>query len=127
MLFRSVKSILTKLSTGDSPIVVDDLVMSPTYTKDLAAAVIDILHSGDTGTFHIANSGSCTWYEFACEIARQSGYSNVPVIRKSVKDMGGARRPAYSVLSSSRRTALRSWQDALAAYLDEAVAKDGII
>ncbi len=120
-----VKSILAKLSQGDSPAVVDDLIMSPTYTKDLAAEVVDIIQSGETGTFHAANSGSCSWYEFACEIAKQSGHSNVPIYRQPATNTGAARRPAYSALSSSRRPALRSWEEALAEYLIEAKAKEG--
>ena len=118
-----VKSIIAKLSMGESPLVVDELTMSPTYTRDLASEVIDIVKSGQTGTFHAANSGSCSWYEFACEIAEQSGYADVPIYRQPAGYTGIAKRPAYSVLASSRRPPLRSWKRALADYLQEAKAK----
>ena len=50
--------------------VVNDQRGSPTYAKDLAEPLICLIEKGKTGIYHIANSGSCTWFEFAGEIFR---------------------------------------------------------
>ncbi|MBM2827436.1 MAG: rfbD [Dehalococcoidia bacterium] len=114
-----VETIRTRLGRGDELKVVDDLEMSPTYTMDLAQAVLETVSSQPYGTYHITNSGSCTWYDFACDIARRIGFDPAAVGRQSASALSGARRPAYSVLGSSKRASLRPWQEALLAYLEE--------
>ena len=53
--------------------VVDDQVGSPTYTKDLAAAVDLLIDQNAQGIFHITNRGSCSWHQFAVKILQESG------------------------------------------------------
>jgi len=100
--------------------VVDDLVMSPTYAGDLAEAIALLLHNKKHGLYHITNSGSCSWKQFAEEIFRQM---QLEVFVKPCKsaDRDRARRPKNSVLLNTRFETefkkLRPWQDALAEYL----------
>jgi len=62
-----VRSIIAKmLEPGDGPIpIVNDQRSKPTYTSDLTNAILKLINTDHRGTFHIANTGSATWYEFA--------------------------------------------------------------
>jgi len=104
--------------------VVDDQTGSPTYTRDLASAIKKLIERRAFGRYHITNSGSCTWYEFAVAIMRRAGAPgrtiNTTVSSKLARP---ARRPAYSVLDNRayvRATgeSLRGWEEALAEYFE---------
>jgi dTDP-4-dehydrorhamnose reductase len=104
--------------------VVADQFGSPTYTRDLAAAIRDLIRADARGIVHITNTGCCSWFEFACEILRQAGRDSVRVLPITTDQANRpARRPAYSVLSPASLNAykitLRSWQEATGAYLAE--------
>ncbi len=102
-----------------------DQIVSPTYTHDLAQAVLKLVeHPKLTPRiYHLVNEGECTWYEFTKAIYEQM---NLNVIVRPV-DRGGMsgemRRPLYSVLANDRARELGvvmpSWRDALHRYLDE--------
>ena len=101
--------------------VVADQIGSPTYTKDLASAIRELVRLDAHGILNITNSGTCSWFEFAKETLQRAGRST-PVLPITSAEAGRpARRPAYSVLSpkasSTCGIALRSWQEALQAYL----------
>lgn len=102
--------------------VVSDQSGSPTYAKDLASALVRLAMQPEHGIFHVTNSEHCTWYEFACEIVRLSGFSaRVEPIRTDEYPLP-ARRPAYSVLDNTRfcaitGKALRTWREAIAEYM----------
>ena|ERR1700722_6440351 len=103
--------------------VVSDQIGSPTYTRDLAGAIRDLVRTGAHGILNITNSGSCSWFEFAKETLRKAG-RNTPIYSITSAEAGRpARRPAYSVLSPEPLAlcgiTMRSWQEALAAYLVE--------
>jgi dTDP-4-dehydrorhamnose reductase len=117
---------ILKLSKQHSILkVVSDQKGSPTYTNDLAQAVGALVKMEATGIFHVTNSGSCTWHEFATEIVKQKTDGSVQVLPVDSTVVGRpAKRPAYSVLDNGkfRRTTgmqMRSWQEALALYLNE--------
>ena len=103
--------------------VVNDQRGCPTYTVDLALAIIQLCRRNGKGIVHVTNAGDCTWFEFAREIVKQSG---LPAEVRAVNSQQMARpapRPAYSVLSA---TSLRwygiempGWKDALQRYLAE--------
>lgn len=103
--------------------VVSDQRGSPTYTHDLADAIIRLCHAGARGIIHATNHGDCTWYEFACEIVKQSGRSTRVRPTTSTEFVRPAERPGYSVLSPSTLLGLGiqmpAWQDALRAYIAE--------
>lgn len=102
--------------------VVNDQVFSPTYTRDLARKIAWLITTEYYGTFHITNKGTCSWYDFAVEILRQTGL-NTPVIPiTSDQYPQKARRPRYSVLDNYHLRLLgaddmRPWQEALTDYL----------
>lgn len=107
--------------------VVDDQIGAPTYTYDLANLLLQLVKTEQYGMYHVSNSGSCSWYEFAKTIFQ---YAEMPVevVPCSTKQFPRpAERPAYSVLShdairSAGFPPMRAWQDALRHYLkhDEA-------
>ncbi len=111
--------------------VVNDQTGSPTYTVDLAEAIAQlILIKPAYGTYHITNSGTCTWYEFTLEILRQAGISGVRVNPITTEEINRpAPRPRYSVLDNSKwhtigGTPLRHYKEALADYLKSLTKED---
>jgi dTDP-4-dehydrorhamnose reductase len=124
-----VDTIIAKAKENERLKVVDDQVGSPTYTADLAGAIrtfIDIISSASAkvtpGIYHVSNSGSVSWYEYANMILSIAGIS-AKVDPISSDELGrAAKRPAMSVLDCSKFTALtglnmRSWDSALRDYL----------
>ena len=103
--------------------VVNDQRGCPTYSVDLARAIIDLCRRNAGGIVHVTNAGDCSWFEFAREIIKDAGLAT-DVRPISTQQMPRpARRPAYSVLSAKSLdqwgVALPSWQDALRRYLQE--------
>jgi dTDP-4-dehydrorhamnose reductase len=100
--------------------VVCDQVGSPTYTKDVAIAILSLM-SDKTGIYHVTNSGSCSWYEFAEEIMKQINPSVEVIPIGSEEYVYKTPRPSYSVLSTNRLNQsginLRNWESALIDYL----------
>jgi len=121
-----VEAIRRQIDSGASELrVVADQCGSPTLADDLATAILDLVDVGARGMVHAVNSGMTTWHGFACEIARQ--LASPVVVRPVSTDEypRPARRPAYSVLSTSRLEgligrAMPRWQDAVARYLEQA-------
>jgi dTDP-4-dehydrorhamnose reductase len=103
--------------------VVNDQRGCPTYSVDLARAIIELCRKDAKEIVHVTNAGSCTWFEFAREIVEKAGLATEvrPVGTKQMPRP--AQRPAYSVLSAAslRRFSITmpSWQDALVRYLQE--------
>jgi dTDP-4-dehydrorhamnose reductase len=119
-------TILKLASTRPEISVVNDQRGSPTFTRDLASALVELCRADARGIVHVTNSGNCTWYEFATEIVRASGMSTKvkPVTTAEFPRL--ARRPAYSVLSPDSLHAynvhMPDWQDALRRYLEGPLA-----
>ena len=103
--------------------VVNDRIGSPTYTYDLARLLVDMIQTEKYGRYHATNEGICSWYEFACEIFRQAGMTEVKVTPvSSGQFQAKAKRPMNSRMSKEKLTEegferLPSWQDALGRYL----------
>jgi dTDP-4-dehydrorhamnose reductase len=102
--------------------VVNDQRGSPTYAKDLAEPLIALMEKGKTGIYHLANSGSCTWFEFAGEIFRLLEIDTAIIPISSAELERKAPRPSYSVFDMwkyQKDTGLkmRPWQEALREYL----------
>ena len=102
--------------------VVNDQIGSPTYSKDLAIAIGELLNSDKYGIYHLTNKGEVSWYEFAKKIFE---LSNINIIVKPVTTEEFPRpapRPHYSVLSNQKWndagfTPMRNYVDALKEYL----------
>jgi dTDP-4-dehydrorhamnose reductase len=115
---------ILKLAEKRSEIdVVSDQLGSPTYTVDLARAIIQLCHAGAKGIVHATNRGECSWFDFAEEIIRGAGLNTVVRPTTSAKFVRPAERPQYSVLSPESleqyRVVLPIWQEGLRNYLLE--------
>ena len=106
--------------------VVNDQIGTPTYTLDLSRLLVDMIETDKYGYYHATNEGGyISWYDFACEIFRQAGYTTqvVPVTTAEY-GLSKASRPFNSRLDKSKLVQmgfvpLPAWQDALARYLKE--------
>jgi dTDP-4-dehydrorhamnose reductase len=95
-----VKTMLRLGRERDELTVVDDQTGSPTFTFDLAPAIRDLAVSGRFGTYHITNSGHCTWFEFARAVFEEAGL-DVNLSPTDTASYGApAPRPLYSVLDN---------------------------
>jgi len=117
-----VETMLRLARERDELRVVDDQVFSPTYTKDLARKIVQLMTTEYYGIFHITNRGSCSWYEFAREILKLAGIKTPVVPIASDQYPQRARRPRYSVLDNYHLRLLgmddmRPWQEALKDYM----------
>lgn len=119
-----VKTMLRLGRERDQLTVVDDQTGSPTFTFDLAPAIRRLAVSGRFGTYHLTNSGHCTWFEFARAIFREAGVE-VELSPTDTASYGApAPRPAFSVLDNlmARMTGLDplpDWQVSLKRLLDQ--------
>jgi len=142
-----VDTIVTKSKEDNALEVVDDQIGSPTYTKDLARAIHVLVNAIETspprrdisagrgnqkpvtrknvyGIYHVSNSGSVSWYEYAKEILRLTG-SNTEVMPTSSRELNRpAKRPAMSVLDNAKFVKftgykMRHWKEALGEYLEK--------
>jgi dTDP-4-dehydrorhamnose reductase len=111
---------MLRLGQGGGPVVVvHDQVGCPTYTGHLAVGLVRLIDSEAYGIHHMAGAGSCSRYEFAMEIFRQSGVVTRVLATTSDMMQAPATRPANSVLGSGREAPIRlpDWQRGLADYL----------
>ena len=105
--------------------VVNDQIGSPTYTYDLSKLLVAMIQTDKYGRYHATNEGLCSWYEFACEIFKQAGMTDVKVTPvDSSQFPAKAKRPMNSRMDKSKLAAngftpLPAWQDALGRYLKE--------
>lgn len=104
--------------------VVNDQHCTPSYALDVAEGIVGLVAAKAEGTYHVVNTGACTWFEFAEEIFASADPtpSSTPVTSTEFPTV--ATRPPYSVLATERMCAtlgrpLRPWQDGLRAYLQE--------
>ena len=119
-----VETILAKAKAGEPLRLVDDIRMSPTYTRDAARSLERLLREGSQGIIHLVNAGNCTWYEFASRALAVVG------LKQRTEPVSGsdypmkARRPKNSSLESTKlspflKQYLRPWDEALESYLLE--------
>ena len=124
-------TILKLASTRPEISVVNDQRGSPTFTRDLASALVQLCRANARGIVHVTNSCNCTWYEFAQEILRASGMATVVKPVTTAEFPRPARRPAYSVLAPDSLHAynihMPEWQDALRRYLASAPTAPSVV
>lgn len=117
-----VETMLRLSKERDKLMVVTDQVFSPTYTKDLAQKIAQLITTEYYGIFHVTNKGSCSWYDFAREILKLAGLKTPVIPVTSAQYPQKARRPGYSVLDNYHLRLLgmddmRNWQEALEEYM----------
>jgi dTDP-4-dehydrorhamnose reductase len=121
-------TILKLAATRPELEVVNDQRGCPTYTLDLADAIVVLCKSEARGIVHCTNHGDCTWYDFASETIRQAGLKTVVRPTTSEKFVRPAPRPKYSVLSSTSLSKhgieMRPWQTTVSDYLALRAAKE---
>jgi dTDP-4-dehydrorhamnose reductase len=119
-----VHAILRRARAEGALRVVVDEIGNPTYMKDAAAAIGQLIMTGQYGTYHFVNSGACSRWAFANEILRLAGMSHVrndPILgseyrRKSTPPRYGV---LHNVAGAALGITLRPWQEALAEYIQE--------
>ena len=120
------RTVLTVLRDRGEMEVVDDEFGSPTYTGDLAEALVQLAIQRGEGTFHVVNSGRASRFTLARETARIAGFDPEhvrPIPTKVFLERFPlpARRPADSTLRNLRAAAmgiaLRDWREAVREYV----------
>lgn len=122
------QTMLNAARAGKPLKVVSDQMGTPTYTRDLAAATLNLLDAHATGLFHLTNAGQTNWHAFTLAILQEFNLPN-DVAAISSADWQTLRpqsapRPAYSVLDTSEYNyltgqSLPDWRDALRRYREE--------
>lgn len=118
-------STMLRLGRGrDEVRVVHDQRGSPTFTFDLAPAVRALVETGRYGTYHLTNSGTCTWFELATTAFERAGVTVTCEPIDTATFGAPAPRPANSVLDNRMArmaglAPLPSWEDALDRWLRE--------
>ena len=120
-----VESILKACQERDVLKVVSDQHGRPTFTEDLAHAIIKLVDLRPSGIYHVANSGQTTWHGFASAIIEFEGLHSIQVEELTTTELNRpAPRPLYSILDLNKfrsltNFTLRDWKEALKAYLDK--------
>jgi dTDP-4-dehydrorhamnose reductase len=116
-----VKSMLKLSKEKESITVVSDQIGSPTYAKDLALAILQIIpkiSNEGLQIYHYANKGQCSWFDFASAIMKiaQQNCEVLPIPSSAFKTK--AKRPKYSLLNTDKiqhtfNLEIPNWEDAL--------------
>jgi dTDP-4-dehydrorhamnose reductase len=119
-----VETMITKAKKNEPITVVDDMWMSPTYTKDAAKTIKRILElSLPFGIYHLTNQGQCTWFQFAQEIFNLTGLAPDLKRIETSQIQTKAKRPLFSALKTMKlakyNLEMRNWKEALYSYLVE--------
>ncbi|MCW3170519.1 dTDP-4-dehydrorhamnose reductase [Chryseobacterium sp. 09-1422] len=99
-----VKTMIRLMCERDEINVISDQVGSPTYARDLAQVILDIIHSQkwENGIYHYSNEGKISWYDFAVEIKRLKKLDcNINAI-PTVQYPTPAKRPKFSLLDKTK-------------------------
>ena len=117
-----IETMLRLAGERDQLTVVDDQTGSPTWSVDLSKAILTLLNKGCRGIYHAANSGFCSWNEFARAIFEEAGLTITVNSMTTAELNRPANRPLYSTLDCQKLEKetgfrLQPWRDALREYL----------
>ncbi len=109
--------------------VVADEVANPTHVEDLAAAILQLIQTGQYGIYHLTNAGYCSRFEFAREVLRLTGRHDVPLEPITLAEYPRpSTPPPFAPLANNAAATLgitlRPWQQALADYLTHHASRD---
>jgi dTDP-4-dehydrorhamnose reductase len=107
--------------------VVDDEVVSPTSTTELAKQIVVLSRTDSYGLYHATAEGSCSWYEFARTIFEMTNIGVKLTMAAAGEFSAKVPRPKYSVLENQGLKKLglnsfASWQEGLTCYLSKSFA-----
>lgn len=118
-----IKTMLRLAETHEELSVVGDQIGSPTYTRDLARLLADMIETRKYGVYHATNEGTCSWAELAAEALRCAGKKTRVKAIKTEEYPTKAKRPKNSRLSKkclddAGFSRLPDWRDAVARYVE---------
>jgi dTDP-4-dehydrorhamnose reductase len=119
-----IRTILEKARRGETLHVASDQVGCPTFSRDLACAVRNLLGAGARGTVHFSSEGETSWFGLARYVLERRGISTGSLFAAKSRDLPyPAPRPAYGVLSKEKYRAItgvspRPWEEAVGEYLE---------
>ncbi len=113
-----IDTILHKARSGEDLRVVNDQFGHPTFTKDLAHGIHQLLLSDKpAGIYHIVNEGVTSWYGLATYVLHFAGIDVKIKPCSSAEFPTPAARPHYAVLNNNKLPPFREWRQAVAEYL----------
>ena len=116
-----VKTMINLSRNNKELSIIDDQIGSPTYSSDLASALINISKTDKYGTYHITNEGFCSWADFASKIFELTN-KNIKINKVSTEEYSKGKeialRPLNSKLDKSKLVSngfslLPNWEDSL--------------
>lgn len=119
-----IEAIIKKAKKDKQLKIVDDQILTPTYTLDLAKQVWEVIQTNNYGLFHMTSEGQCSWYEFAQEVFKNLKQKiQIKAIKSDELNLP-APRPHYAAMENKRLKELglnimRPWQATLPDYLKE--------
>lgn len=118
--YNFVHYVRKSLSQYERVHVANDVVISPTYIPHLVNATLDLLMDDESGIWHLASNGEITWADLAYEVAGRFRLNRQYITSITNQELNyPAKRPMYSVLSSSRGILLPTLEEALKNYKEE--------
>lgn len=124
-----VKTMIRLGNERDEINVVSDQFGTPTWARDLADAILQIINqitnsNDQPGIYHYSNEGNISWYDFAGEIMKLAKLSCEVNAIGTLEYPTKAERPKYSVLNKSKiknilNKNIAQWEDSLRQYLNE--------
>jgi dTDP-4-dehydrorhamnose reductase len=117
-----ITRVLDQARNGQQLRMVSDQRLQPTFTRDLAAALIEAVDKDASGLLHLTAGGACSWLEFTEAILEIAG---LDLEIEPLTTSGGVDRPLNGVLARPRAdalglTPLRHWREALEDYMRRA-------
>lgn len=115
------ETMLGLAGSRDEVAVVTDQIGSPTWTGHLSPALLDLAVLPQTGVFHTAGGGQCSWHELTVELFARADVSCRVGETTSAEFVRPAPRPGWSVLASEREETPRlpDWREGVQGFLDE--------
>ncbi len=120
-----VQRMITRAGEQGALSVVADQRLQPTFTADLARAILAAVEADASGVLHLTATGACSWHDFTSAIMQEAGIE-VPIEAATTSiPAGGVDRPLNGVLARPRADSLglsplRGWREALADYMAQA-------
>ena len=125
-----VKTMLKLAAERDERKVVDDQIGTPTWTRDISQAILNLVNLKASGIYNFTNEGVASWYDLADAVIENAKRLGMPINAKKVTPIPGseyttlAQRPHYSVLSKNKirgviNYEIPHWRDSLVNMLRE--------